>query len=60
VGLVIIFAYSCGPKDGYEGIHKAEGGDSRRNYETQIELKENGQGVWKVFDDEVSFRWEVK
>jgi hypothetical protein len=28
--------------------------------ETCIELKKNGVGVWRVLDDEASFRWDAK
>ena len=52
--------YACGPKDIYEGIYKVEGETPPKNTETQLELKERGVGVWRVFDEEVSFRWDVK
>ena len=52
--------YACGPKDIYEGIYKVDGDPLPRNIETQLELKERGVGVWRVFDEEVPFRWDVK
>lgn len=58
--LLAVFTLSCGQKDIYEGIYKAQGGASSKYAGSQIELMEKGQAVWRVPDDEVSFRWEVK
>jgi hypothetical protein len=52
--------YACEPKDIYEGVYKVEGETPPKNTETQLELKERGIGVWRVFDEEVSFRWDIK
>ncbi len=60
VCLLLIFAFSCEQKERYEGVYKARGGEAANNSDTQIELKENGLGVWRTIDDEVSFRWDVK
>jgi len=51
---------SCGPKDKFTGIYKAEAEDVPRHAETIVELKANGDGVWKVGDEEVTFSWYIK
>ncbi len=58
--LLLLLTFSCAPEDIYEGIYKAEGGKSEKYCNSQIELKENGLAVWRVPDDEVSFRWNIK
>jgi len=58
--LLMIFAFSCGREDVYEGIYKAQDGKSSKYAGSQIELMEKGQAVWRTLDDEVSFRWEIK
>ncbi len=52
--------YSCGSKEVYEGIYKAQDETSPRNAETQIELREKGIGVWRVLGEEAAFRWDIK
>jgi len=44
----------------YEGVYKAEGGTSHKYCNSQIELMEKGLAVWRVPDDEVAFRWDIK
>ncbi|ABK17203.1 hypothetical protein [Syntrophobacter fumaroxidans] len=51
---------ACGSNDSYVGIYKASANDSPRQDETTLELKQNGDGVWRVGDDEIPFSWEVK
>jgi hypothetical protein len=58
--LILVLTFSCAPKDIYEGIYKAEGGTSQKYCNSQIELMEKGLAVWRVPDDEVSFRWNIK
>lgn len=56
---------SCESKDKYVGVYKAEGPMGR---EIILELKKNGDGLWKVssdeakgaFIEEVSFEWYIK
>jgi len=57
---MLVSIFSCAPKDIYEGIYKAEGGTSQKYCNSQIELMEKGLAVWRVTDDEVSFRWDIK
>jgi hypothetical protein len=57
IGLLMIMNFSCDQKEGYIGIYSAQGEDVSKT--SEIELKENGQGVWRVLDDETSFRWSI-
>jgi len=58
--IAMMLSFSCAPKDIYEGIYKAEGGSSHKYCNSQIELMERGLAVWRVPEDEVSFRWDIK
>jgi hypothetical protein len=58
--LLLIFIFSCGSKEKYAGIYKAERSESPKQVEACIELKENGEGIWRVLDDEDSFSWYSK
>ncbi len=57
---MLMFMSSCLQEDIYEGVYKAEGGKSQKYCNSQIELMEKGEAVWRVPDDEVSFRWAIK
>jgi len=57
--LILTFPSSCGRKDIYEGIYKAQE-ETTKYSGSQLELMEKGQAVWRVTDDEVSFRWDIK
>ena len=58
--LILVSIFSCGSEEIYEGIYRVEADKSQKNSEVQIELKEKGIGVWRVQDNEVAFRWDVK
>ncbi len=58
--LMLLLTFSCAPKDIYEGVYKADGGTSQKYCNSQIELMEKGLAVWRVPDDEVAFRWNIK
>lgn len=58
--LLLILIVSCGSKEKYTGTYKAEAKDSPRQTETTVELKANGDGIWKVGDEEVTFSWYIK
>jgi len=60
LSLLLIFALSCGSKARYAGLYKAQENESQKPSETYIELKENGEGVWRVEDEEDSFSWYIK
>lgn len=53
-------AFSCGVKEAYQGTYNVEEKQSSKDSGTQIELNERGKGIWRVFDDEIPFRWDVK
>jgi len=57
---LLAFTVSCGSEQRYAGTYLAEKNDSTIGVETYIDLKENGEGTWRVDDDEVSFSWYVK
>jgi hypothetical protein len=58
--LFLIFTLSCGSKEEYAGTYFVQKAVSPKHYVAVIELKEDGQGVWRVFEEEVSFRWSVR
>ena len=57
--LLVVGAASCDRKERYAGIYRELGDESQKPAENYIELKENGQGVWRVSDDEAPFSWRV-
>lgn len=58
--LLLILIISCGSKEKFIGAYKAEAKDSPKQTETVLELKGDGDGVWRVGDEEVSFSWYIK
>ena len=58
--LMVVFPLSCGQKDIYEGIYKAQQEETSKYFRNQLELMEKGQAVWRLSDAEVSFRWDIK
>lgn len=58
--LLLFFIVSCESKDGAIGTYQAAPGDSPKKAEIVMELKANGNGIWRVDDEEVSFAWYVK
>lgn len=59
-GLLLTLAFSCERADRYVGMYLADGKSLPEQTETYIELQEHGVGVWRVLDDEASFRWDVR
>jgi len=57
---ILLLMTSCFQEDIYEGVYKAEGGKSQKYCNSQIELMEKGEAIWRVPDDEVPFRWDIK
>jgi hypothetical protein len=55
----LIFSFACDNKQKYAGLYRAEVGELQQGREYTIELKENGQGVWRLADDEAFFSWGV-
>jgi hypothetical protein len=58
--LLLIFVISCGSKDKLAGVYKVEEKDLPKQLETLVELKPNGDGAWKVGNEEVPFSWYIK
>lgn len=64
---VALFVVSCESKDKYVGVYRAEAKGFARQEAIILELRANGNGVWKVASDEtkgtfveVSFMWYIK
>lgn len=55
-----MFAFSCSSKAEYSGLYKAQDTESKKYIDTFIDLKETGEGAWRVSDDEDSFTWYIK
>lgn len=61
VCLLLAFTFSCGaPREKYAGQYEAAGDESLKEAPVSLELKEDGQAVQRVGDDEVNFTWKVK
>ncbi len=58
--LLLILMISCGSKDQFIGAYQAQVKDSPKQAETVLELKGDGDGIWRVGDEEVSFSWYIK
>ena len=58
--LLLILMVSCGSNDQFIGTYKAEVKDSPKQAATVLEVKANGDGIWKVGDAEVPFSWYIK
>jgi hypothetical protein len=56
--LFLIFASSCGSETQYIGVYKAQDTESQK--QSEIELKSDSEGVWRVDDNEESFAWSKK
>lgn len=50
--VLLALLLSCESRDRYVGVYKAEGQGSAHAREIILELKENGDGLWKVSSDE--------
>jgi hypothetical protein len=58
--LLLILVISCGAKDQFIAAYKAEVKGSPKQAETVLELKADGDGIWRVGDEEVPFSWYIK
>jgi hypothetical protein len=58
--LLLVLMFSCESKDKYAGVYKAEAKDTSKQAEIAVELKANGDGLWRVGNEEVSFSWDIK
>lgn len=58
--LLTVIVLACASEERFAGTYQAQEGGSPAGTETFLELKETGEGTWRVDDDEVSFSWYVK
>jgi hypothetical protein len=58
--LLLVLIFSCESKDKYAGVYKAETKETPKQAEITVELKANGDGLWRVGNEEVSFVWYIK
>ena len=61
--LCFLFAFivSCGSEEiKYVGNYKVIKGGTPAESESNLVLKEKGEGIWRTEDDEVSFSWYPK
>jgi hypothetical protein len=65
--LLVTFLASCESRDKYVGVYRAEGMGSAKQEAIILELKANGDGLWKVGSHEekgtfveVPFAWYIK
>jgi hypothetical protein len=55
-----MFLLACESRDGYIGTYRAEADKLPKQTEMIMELKANGDGAWKMGDEEIPFTWYVK
>ena len=58
--VVVLCALSCTSKERFAGTYSIRGEVSPEHANTVIELKEDGQGFWRINDDEITFRWSLR
>jgi len=58
--LLLILLISCGSNDRFIGTYKAAVKDPPKQAETVLEVKADGDGIWRVGDEEVPFSWYIK
>jgi hypothetical protein len=56
--LVMMMVFGCESKDKYAGVYKVQ--DPGKQAEIVVELKANGDGLWRVGSEEVTFAWYIK
>ena len=57
---ISLFIFSCYQEDRSTGIYAPHGETPPEHAATSMELKENGIGIWRIRNDEASFRWDVR
>jgi hypothetical protein len=65
--VLIIFLVSCESRDKYAGVYQTQATSSAEQGITILELKANGDGLWRVSSREVTgtfvevpFRWHIR
>jgi hypothetical protein len=62
VALCLLLLLSCDSKERYAGVYKAQGNDTVKQ-EITLELKANGEGLWRVGSkesSEIPVVWYIK
>jgi len=49
---------SCTPKTEFAGIYRTNTAASEK--QSELELKEDGEGIWRVGEDAETFSWHIK
>ena len=60
VCLLLTLLLACESRDRYIGTYRAEADKGSKQTEMIMELKANGDGAWKMGDEEIPFAWYVK
>lgn len=61
VGTIMVTTLlGCGPGERYAGLYLSSAEGSSPQGEIAIELKENGEGIWRTGDHEVTLRWSAR
>jgi hypothetical protein len=58
--LLLMLVLACESRDRYIGTYRAEADKLPKQAEMIMELKANGDGAWKMGDEEIPFTWYVK
>ena len=65
--VLLMFLFACESKDKYVGVYQAQAPSSAKQGVTILELKANGDGLWRVSSHkvtgsfvEVPFTWHIK
>ncbi len=59
-GFLLFLNLSCESRDALVGSYSGLEEESPLYAKAEIKLKEDGLGLWRVADEEVSFRWNRK
>jgi len=58
VFLLFLVILSCGSKDKYAGIYQTK--EAEGEVKSELELNKEGEGYWRVGDNEEPFSWYLK
>jgi hypothetical protein len=58
--LLLMLILACESKDRYIGSYRAEADKLSKPVEVVMELKANGDGTWRMGDEEIPFAWYIQ
>jgi hypothetical protein len=58
--LLLLLLLACESRDRYIGVYRAEADKGSKQTEVIMELKANGDGAWRMGDEEIPFTWYTK